>query len=56
MKPKSYHTQKCNMKKSSRRSCKKLFSKGVAMQKNIYTDFFTSDIGLKNGAVKKLCR
>lgn len=42
------------MKKSSRRSCKKLFFKGVTMQKNIYTDIFASDIGLKNGAVKKI--
>lgn len=40
------------MKKAPRGSCKKLFIKGIAMQKNIYKHFFASDIGLKNGGGK----
>jgi hypothetical protein len=43
------------MKKAPWGSCKKLFFKGIAMQKNIYKHFFTSDIGFKNGEVNNLC-
>jgi hypothetical protein len=41
------------MKKAPGGSCKKLFFKGIAMQKNIYKHFFASDIGFKNGEVNK---
>ena len=37
------------MKKAPEGSCKKLFFKGIAMQKNIYKHFFASNTGFKNG-------
>jgi hypothetical protein len=48
---KLYHAKKHNMKKAPIGSYKSLFIKGIAMRKNIYKHFFTSNIGLKNGEV-----
>jgi hypothetical protein len=42
------------MKKAPGGSCKRLFFKGIAMQKNIYKHFFASNIGLKNGVIEYL--
>jgi hypothetical protein len=40
------------MKKAPMGSCKILFIKGIAIQKNSYKHFFVSNIGFKNGEVK----